>query len=150
MKNTLPVENEAIKVGCKQQREDWVWLPSWGNPPTSLTPESSAENTCSDEDSWWQLATGGCNTVAQCSGKTARRPRAVWPALNMGRTCISQHAFRFYHLKIVRPSKKPHWARQRRFKAVCTCRDVLLVTSNWTQHVKWWVAPFEIIEMTVN
>lgn len=24
MKNTLPVENEASKEGCKKQREDWV------------------------------------------------------------------------------------------------------------------------------
>lgn len=26
MKNTLPVENEATKEGCKEQREDWVWV----------------------------------------------------------------------------------------------------------------------------
>lgn len=77
MKNTLPLENEAIKEGCKQQREEWVWLHSWGNPPTSLTPERSAESAGSDEDSRWQLATGGCNTVSEWSGRTARRLRCT-------------------------------------------------------------------------
>lgn len=65
------------KRGCKQQREEWVWLHSWGKPPTSLTPERSAESAGSDEDSRWQLATGGCNTVSQWSGRTARRLRCT-------------------------------------------------------------------------
>lgn len=45
MKNTLPVEKEATTEGCKEQREDWVWvrLRSSGSPPTFLTPERSVE-----------------------------------------------------------------------------------------------------------